>query len=283
MEKDILVFLHTNTREGEFCADSLLRYYQHKGFLCQKVKIAGMEKYMDRFDSNDLMSVIISIMSQIREARLNSQKPLLIATGGFKIETSLTAIIGMLEGVPVYYIYETMKDVVKIPPLPVTWDQKNLDLISRGMKSLMDDNLSIGQKESVYQSHPLLQEMVIFRDGKFIPSSVAVAMLDIWERHQTPILWPPDSGILPQNKNHIAHLARFQDDKDLLDKVQELCRIAFVKAVRPASEEWQESTLTHKAESGEILYRIKGVPLVLETTATSEEQCRMILDYLGNH
>jgi hypothetical protein len=47
---------------------------------------------------------------------------LINATGGFKAEIAYATLVGLLFDVPVYYIHEAFRDIIEMPPTPISWD-----------------------------------------------------------------------------------------------------------------------------------------------------------------
>lgn len=44
------------------------------------------------------------------------------ATGGFKAEIAYATLVGLLLDVPVYYIHEAFRQIIEMPPVPISWD-----------------------------------------------------------------------------------------------------------------------------------------------------------------
>lgn len=55
---------------------------------------------------------------------------LINATGGFKAEIACAVLVGLLFDVPVYYIHEAFREIVELPPTPISWDYSLIDTYS---------------------------------------------------------------------------------------------------------------------------------------------------------
>ncbi|TDE86742.1 putative CRISPR-associated protein [Deinococcus sp. S9] len=119
---DTLVFLHSDTEDGERCAGYLAEYFAELGYPVRCERIAGLSYHERGFVSHGLRSLVRLLAGEIRAARRAGQQPLLNATGGFKAEIAYATAVGLMFGVPVCYIHERFGDVVTLPASPVGWD-----------------------------------------------------------------------------------------------------------------------------------------------------------------
>jgi putative CRISPR-associated protein (TIGR02619 family) len=119
---DTVVFLHSQTEEGTYCAEALCRYYNKLGFHASVREIQGLDYKETRFKQRGLHSLISVLIELIRQGRKEGREVLINATGGFKAETAYATVVGLLFGIPVYYIHEVFQDIVEMPRTPVGWD-----------------------------------------------------------------------------------------------------------------------------------------------------------------
>ncbi len=120
-EGDRLVFFHTQTPEGLRCARALARHYENTGVPARLVEVAHLNYRESQFKLRGLRSLVSSLMEALREERRAGREAAINATGGFKAEAALATVVGMLNGVPVYYIHELFQEVVALPALPLGW------------------------------------------------------------------------------------------------------------------------------------------------------------------
>lgn len=119
---DILLFLYSDTHEGDMASQALIEYYSQKGFPSKKRIIKNMNYAHDKFMSQGLKSLVNTLIDEIRLARRKGFEPLINATGGFKAEIAYATMVGLLFNVSVYYIHEAFNDVISMPPTPIYWD-----------------------------------------------------------------------------------------------------------------------------------------------------------------
>lgn len=121
-EGDKLIFLHSQTEEGKFCADSLRRYYENQGYRSESQEIPDLTYTESRFKMRGLRSLVATLIERIRQERQAQREVLINATGGFKAEIAYATVVGLLFDVPVYYIHEAFRDIIQMPPTPIGWD-----------------------------------------------------------------------------------------------------------------------------------------------------------------
>lgn len=121
-ESDKLIFLHSATDEGRKCAQSLLSYYENKGYQTEEVEVEDLNYKESKFKMRGLRFLVERLTELIEKEREAGRKVLINATGGFKAEIAYATMIGLLLKVPVYYIHEVFNDIIEMPPSPINWD-----------------------------------------------------------------------------------------------------------------------------------------------------------------
>ncbi len=119
---DRIVFLHSQTEEGEMCAQTLRRYYENEGYSADLRGVPDLTYTESRFKMRGLRSLVATLIDLIRSERKQGRKALVNATGGFKAEIAYATLVGLLFDVPVYYIHEAFRDIIEMPPTPISWD-----------------------------------------------------------------------------------------------------------------------------------------------------------------
>lgn len=119
---DTLVFLHSDTDDGERCATFLAAHFAGLGHPVRRERIAGLNYNEKGFVSQGLRSLVRLLAGEIRAAGRAGQRPVINATGGFKAEIAYATAVGLMFHVPVSYIHERFGDVVTLPASPVGWD-----------------------------------------------------------------------------------------------------------------------------------------------------------------
>jgi len=121
-EGDKLVFMHSQTEEGRFCAEALRRHYENEGYRGEVCEIPDLTYTESRFKMRGLRSLVATMVGRIRRGRKEEYRIIINATGGFKAEIAYATLIGLLFDVPVYYIHEAFRDIIQMPPTPISWD-----------------------------------------------------------------------------------------------------------------------------------------------------------------
>ena len=121
-EGDKIIFLHSQTHEGRFCAKALKQHYQKEGYRAEICEIPDLNYAESRFKMRGLRSLVATLIEHIRRERQAQREVLINATGGFKAEIAYATVVGLLFDVPVYYIHEAFRDIIQMPPTPIGWD-----------------------------------------------------------------------------------------------------------------------------------------------------------------
>lgn len=112
----------------EFCAKLLKEYLTEQGIEAEAHRIAGLGKSFDE----GLYNLLDRVSTLVKLHREKGGKVYLNATGGFKPETAvLYAAACVLGADRVYYIHETMKDVVEVPAPPLTINPEYAGAVKR--------------------------------------------------------------------------------------------------------------------------------------------------------
>lgn len=119
---DDLVFLYSDTEDGERCAEALKRYFAETGYRTRMERIAGLSYNEKGFVSHGLRELVRRLAQEIRLATRAGKPAHLNATGGFKAEIAYATALGLMFAVPVSYIHEKFGDVITLPATPIAWD-----------------------------------------------------------------------------------------------------------------------------------------------------------------
>ncbi|MCS6806988.1 MAG: putative CRISPR-associated protein [Acidobacteriota bacterium] len=121
-EGDHVVFLHSQTDEGKLCAEALRRHYKGEGYQACMREVPDLTYTESRFKMRGLRSLVAKLIELIRHERQEERQVLINATGGFKAEIAYATLVGLLFDVPVYYIHEAFREIIEMPPTPISWD-----------------------------------------------------------------------------------------------------------------------------------------------------------------
>jgi putative CRISPR-associated protein (TIGR02619 family) len=121
-EGDKIIFLHSQTPEGRFCAEALKHHYRREGYSAEVCEIPDLTYAESRFKMRGLRALVATLIGSIRREREAQREILINATGGFKAEIVYATVVGLLFDVPVYYIHEAFREIIQMPPTPIGWD-----------------------------------------------------------------------------------------------------------------------------------------------------------------
>lgn len=118
-----LLFFHSETLEGELCAGVLQSYYNDKGFSAEKQVVPSVVHGQHKlFQTQGLRNLVQNLAKHVRMAHQEGAEVHINATGGFKAEIAYATLVGLLFDTPVYYIHDTFKRLIQMPPAPISWD-----------------------------------------------------------------------------------------------------------------------------------------------------------------
>lgn len=118
---DKIIFLHSDTPEGERCARLLRNHYECQ-YEAEVQRIPDLNYKERRFKMRGLRSLVATIIRLIQKEREQGRDVIINATGGFKAEIAYAVLIGLLFDLPVVYIHEQFRDIIEMPPVPIAWD-----------------------------------------------------------------------------------------------------------------------------------------------------------------
>ena len=114
-----LIFLVSDTPYGHNTLDVLRHYYQDREVSGQPI-VDLQDQDPDRFAQAGLRNLVRSIGSVVRN--FGYQGCMLNATGGYKAQVAIAAMLGQSLEIPVVYKHELFDRVIAFPPLPMSLD-----------------------------------------------------------------------------------------------------------------------------------------------------------------
>ncbi|MEM2566713.1 MAG: putative CRISPR-associated protein [Candidatus Nitrosocaldus sp.] len=128
---DNIFLYHSDTGSGMLCAKIMEEYLRSKGLNSQRIEITGFSsaKTLDQFQEGmmRLMSKVVEMVKRRKrgEYKDGSGKVYVLATAGFKPESTAAVIAALLAGADgIYYVYEGTRELVMIPPIPLALDER---------------------------------------------------------------------------------------------------------------------------------------------------------------
>ncbi len=123
-EVDQLHFLVSDTQDGRDTGEVLKYYYKRiypKEVAVDFHVIEGLDDRNPKLFKNKGLRNLIKKISYF--AKNYSTETLLInATGGYKAQILFAGVLGQSLGIPVYYLFETFREIIQLPPQPISLD-----------------------------------------------------------------------------------------------------------------------------------------------------------------
>jgi putative CRISPR-associated protein (TIGR02619 family) len=85
-------------------------------------KVEKLNYQESRFKAEGIRNLLRVMARLIEEYRRRGKRVVANATGGFKAESAYATVLCQLYGVDVFYIHERFRDIVHMPPIPVSLD-----------------------------------------------------------------------------------------------------------------------------------------------------------------
>lgn len=119
-------FICSDSDDSVLCGQVMADYYTEVHHCVAFVKrIPGLTKDYNQFRDRGLRE-FVNELADILDGSPRDDT-LINATGGFKAQTAYATLMGLLFGVPVYYLHEDFKRCIALPPLPIDFNFAEID------------------------------------------------------------------------------------------------------------------------------------------------------------
>lgn len=187
-EKDHIVLITSDTKDGEL-SGRIVETFLKRRVPNDDVEVRSVRdlanvtlrttKAEERFlrGLSDFANLLKSIVYETKD---RNDTPVIVGTGGFKAEIAVATVIGALTDVPVYYLHETLREVVAMPNveinLPTDIVHQHWDFFHKAA----NDKLHQREKDSWCQADGDLSEYVerISEDSDYW--TLNAAGLNLW-------------------------------------------------------------------------------------------------------
>lgn len=123
-----LHFCMSDTDGGRQVQAFLRHFFEQMGQRVQVHETEGLDdRHPVRFKTHGLRNTA-RLMGKIIRDSGGKQFVAINATGGYKAQVAIASLIGQAMQVPVYYMHEHFKEIIKVPPMPIAFDY---DLLGR--------------------------------------------------------------------------------------------------------------------------------------------------------
>lgn len=179
-KEDCLYFLTSDTLDGYLCGEILASFYQKKWGATAEFHIIKGLQVLDAltFRKQGLDSLVEQITKILSIYPPSAFKVILNPTGGFKAVVPYVTLLGLIEGVPVQYIYERSNQLITLPSAPLRLDISQLKALEPVLTILSDDYMVAEEvcREtglSMYELQTKFQDVLVWEEGLVTLSSLA--------------------------------------------------------------------------------------------------------------
>lgn len=292
LEGDRLTLLHSDTPEGDWCARVLAAHYRRRGHAVEVRRLAGIGYDAGPFAERGLKALVSAAFDEIRHARDREEAVTLCATGGFKAETAMMTLVGLLAGARVVYIHERFRSMVEIPPLPVNWDSSFVERNAAFFAWIDEEPRSIGEvRQRLRGAEQGLAALVDEHDDGCAYLSPAGELLHKAFRERSSAgpapVWPEASPRLPEEKDSVSSVEHHRPDgwRRVVDSLTRLGCVEHVRFDGSGDRSARESGVASRDARTGILRVVyvagdRALPLVVETTARDETGLQLVESYV---
>jgi len=283
---DELAFLSSDTEEGRFCAEALRTSYEAHGLNAFVATVRELGYGADAF-TRGLKGLVDITLRLVREADERCQQPVLCATGGFKAEIAFLNLLGALRGIEVVYLHERHRQVVRLPRLPLTWNDEFVLRHEEFFRWIDEQPRRSEEVESWLSARPELRFLVEDDDHGHTLLTAAGDLLFKAAKERRSMgpraIWPMADARPPMEKNHLSRVEHHRPE-GWQRFMNHLCSIDCVSSVRyDESVRGGPKVRVIDAAKGAIGLRFgeagADLPLRVETTARGTEQCELVATY----
>lgn len=284
-EADTLTLLHSDTKEGLVCADAIMRLYERRVASVTIEKIGRLGYGAASFTAG-LKGLVDLTLRVIRQANEQHRQPILCATGGFKAEIAFLNLLGALLEIEVVYIHERHRELVRLPCLPLTWNDDFVVRHEDFFAWIDQEPRKSDAVESRLMAAPELRSLVEDDNAGHTFLTAAGDLLFKAARARRSwgprASWPTADPRPPKEKDRVSAVEHHRP-KGWEGVVARLCSIDCVKSVRfsNSARGAKVEVLTPNDGGIAVCFGDTGndLPLLVETTARGDEQCQLVADY----
>lgn len=179
-EGDCLYFLTSDTIDGYLCGKVLKTLSEKKWKATSEFYVVNGLQVLNAltFRKHGLDSLVEQITKILSIYPPSAFKVTLNPTGGFKAVVPYVTLLGLIEGVPVKYIYERSNQLITLPSAPLKLDLARLTPLEPVIKILCDDYMPPEEvcREtglSLYELQNQFQDVLVWEDGLVTLSALA--------------------------------------------------------------------------------------------------------------
>lgn len=282
-DKIEVVLIHSQTPDGQFCAERLVTMALARGLKAKSRRIDGLDYSDGQKFNRGLRQLVRVVGEEIKTGRVAGGVEL-AATGGFKAEIAIANLVGAMSDTPVHYIYQEFSSIVTIDPIPVAlrgdWigDGAGRKLLEAFESA--DDLIPTTKIESlIKQDERLLTLVDIAGPDAALTLLGELALRLVEAPHDS---WPPTTEIPPNDKIRLDSAAHHRP-RGWEQIVDTIANSRYVRSIRYEGSVSGGCLKEAPDNECELIHRIEGSPaltLRISTTATKGAQRRLVQQLL---
>lgn len=282
-DKIEVVLIHSQTTDGQFCAERLVSVAKARGLAARRRQLDELTYADGRTFNRGLRQLARVVGEEIKSARASGTVEL-AATGGFKAEIAVANLVGALSDTPVHYIYEQFTSLITIDPIPVTLRP---DWLGSGAgRRLLEafesanDVIPVKSIDSLLKQDERLLTLVEIDNGHAALNLMGEMALRLIETpHDT---WPAATNLAPDDKKHLDSASHHRP-RGWEQVVDTIASSRYVTSIRYEGSAAGGCLKEAPDNDSDLIHRIEGSPpltLRISTTATTGGQRRLVQQLL---
>lgn len=278
-----VVLIHSQTIDGQFCAERLVSAALAKGVKARRRQVDGLDYSDDQKFNRGLRQLARIVGEEIKRGQASGTVEL-AATGGFKAEIAIANLVGALSDTPVHYIYEQFTSLITIKPIPV---MLRADWIGDGAgRKLLEtfesasNVVPVSTIESLLKQDERLLTLVEVDGGDAALNLLGEMALRLLETPRET--WPPITDISPEDKKRLDSAAHHRP-RGWEQTVDTIASSRYVTWIRYEGSVSGGCMKEAPDSESDLIHRIEGPPaltLRISTTATNAGQRRLVQQLL---
>lgn len=288
-EREIVevVLLHSQTADGEYCADRLVAFARSQGMSARNRAISDLSATDGETCNRGLRNLARTIGEEIKKGQAAGTVEL-AATGGFKAEIAVANLVGAVSDTPVHYIYQGYSTLVTIEPIPVTiradWIRTGPGRALLQAFESADAIVPAATVESLLKQDERLYHLVEIDGSEAVLTlfgEIASRLLD-----EASDLWPPTSDTAPAAKVRLESAAHHRPPgwEKIVNKTASSPYVTSIRYEGSVSG----GNFKEAADSiSDLIHRIEGggcaLTLRISTTAVTPRQRQAVRNLLRKH
>lgn len=199
-DRDLVVLLHTETDDGQICAEELQRLIAETFKAeVELARIVGLQvSDQRRFRREGIQNLFNEVHRRCRHMLDEPEPPIVLnATGGFKSTVPYLTLYGLMYRLPVVYIFERSDALLWLPPAPIHFDYERLARAEAALRRLQE--LGAMPKHEFFEliprlpfhERPWFESLLEEDDGMVTLSAFGFLLAEALEREQSQVYISP--------------------------------------------------------------------------------------------